>query len=175
MLAVELSARSGESSLGSRSTPGSERDAVDACQAATRVLAGVALRSLDALDGAVTLPQFRLLAAVAALGQVRSAQVARVLGLDASTVSRLANRMVAAGYVERGSEPGHRGVVTLQLTASGHDLVQQVTDWREAELVRILRQLPPAVREGVTAALRHLVEAAGDSYGTISGGFTRLS
>ena len=40
-------------------------------QAATRVLAGVALRSLDVLDSAVTLPQFRLLAVLADLGRRR--------------------------------------------------------------------------------------------------------
>ena len=59
-------------------------------QAATRVLAGVALRSLEALDGAVTLPQFRMLAVLADLGRARSVQVARALGLEASTVTRLA-------------------------------------------------------------------------------------
>jgi hypothetical protein len=56
---------------------------VEVLQAATRVLTGVALRSLDVLDGAATLPQFRMLAVLADLGQVRSAQVARALGLEA--------------------------------------------------------------------------------------------
>ena len=51
-------------------------------QAATRVLAGVALRSMDALVGAVTLPQFRILAVLADLGHARSAQVAQALGID---------------------------------------------------------------------------------------------
>ena len=31
--------------------------------------------------------------------------------------------MVAAGHVTRGTDPRHRGVVTLELTASGRDLV----------------------------------------------------
>jgi DNA-binding MarR family transcriptional regulator len=139
-------------------------------QAATRVLAGVALRSLEVLDGAVTLPQFRMLAVLADLGRARSVQVARVLGLEASTVTRLAGRLVGGGYVIRGSEPGHRGVVTLELTAAGRDLVSQVAAWRERELARILRQLPPAGRVQVTTALRQLVEAAGEGYGTISRG-----
>ena len=138
-------------------------------QAATRVLAGVALRSLEVLDGAVTLPQFRMLAVLADLGRARSVQVARALGLEASTVTRLAGA-VGAGDVIRGREPGHRGVVTLELTAAGQDLVSQVAAWRERELARILRQLPPAGRVQVTTALRQLVEAAGEGYGTISRG-----
>ena len=76
-------------------------DTFETWQAATRVLAGVALRSLDVLDGAVTLPQFRMLAVLADLGRPRSAQVARALGLEASTVTRLADWMVAAGHVSR--------------------------------------------------------------------------
>jgi DNA-binding MarR family transcriptional regulator len=134
-------------------------------QAATRMLAGVALRSLDVLDAAVTLPQFRLLAALADLGPVPSGQAARTLGLDPSTVTRLADRMVAAGHVTRGTDPRHRGVVTLRLTASGRDLVAAADAWRRHELARIMARLAPAEQEMVTAALGLLVKAAGDDYG----------
>lgn len=133
-----------------------------------RVLTSVALRSLDVLDGAVTLPQLRMLAVLAELSRARSVQVARALGLEASTVTRLADRMVAAGHVARGGEPGHRGVVTLELTASGQELVNRVAAWREQELARILLQLPPASRAQVTTALHQLVEAAGAGYGNIA-------
>jgi DNA-binding MarR family transcriptional regulator len=134
-------------------------------QAATRVLAGVALRSLDVLDSAVTLPQFRLLAVLADLGPVPSGQAARTLGLDPSTVTRLADRMVSAGHVARGTAPQHRGVVTLELTASGRGLVGAADAWRRRELARIMARLAPPERAAVTAALGLLVGAAGDDYG----------
>jgi hypothetical protein len=55
-----------------------------ALRAATYTTTGdVTLRSLNVLDGAATLPQFRMLAVLADLGQVRSAQVARALGVEA--------------------------------------------------------------------------------------------
>jgi len=158
----------GRSSREARVLPDLEPDTLEVLQAATRVLAGVALRSLDVLDGAVTLPQFRMLAVLADLGRARSVQVARALGLEASTVTRLADRLVAAGHVTRGTEPGHRGVVTLELTATGEHLVSEVAAWRQQELARILCQLPPAGRIQVTTALRQLVEAAGEGYGLIS-------
>jgi len=129
------------------------------------MLAGVALRSLDVLGDAVTLPQFRLLAVLADLGPVPSGQAARALGLDRSTVTRLADRMVAAGHVARGSDPRHRGVVTLSLTASGQDLVATADAWRRAELARIMARLAPAEQAAVAAALGLLVSAAGDDYG----------
>jgi DNA-binding MarR family transcriptional regulator len=134
-------------------------------QEATRMLAGVALRSLDVLDSAVTLPQFRLLAVLADLGRVPSGQAARTLGLDRSTVTRLADRMVAAGHVARGTDPRHRGVVTLGLTASGQGLVATADAWRRGELARIMARLAPPEQATVTAALGLLVSAAGDDYG----------
>lgn len=143
-------------------------DTIEVLQVATRVLTGVALRSIDVLDGAVTLSQLRMLAVLADLGRARSVQVARALGLEASTVTRLADRLVAAGHVARGSEPGHRGVVTLELTDTGQLLVERVAAWRQKELARILGQLPPADRERLTTGLRQLIAAAGEGYGTIS-------
>jgi DNA-binding MarR family transcriptional regulator len=139
--------------------------AVEVLQAATRVLAGVALGSLDALDSAVTLPQFRLLAVLADLGPVPSGQAARALGLDPSTVTRLGDRMVAAGHVARGTSSQHRGVVTLELTASGWGLVATADAWRRGELARIMARLAPPEQAAVTAGLGLLVGAAGGSYG----------
>jgi DNA-binding MarR family transcriptional regulator len=138
---------------------------VEALQAVTRVLTGVAMRSLDVLDGAVSLAQFRMLAVLADLGRTRSARVARTLGLDASTVTRLADRLVSAGHVVRGGDSRHRSVVTLELTPSGQQLVSKVAARRHRELSRIVDMLPPASRPLVTSALRQLVDAAGDGYG----------
>ncbi len=138
---------------------------VAALQAATRVLAGVALRSLDVLDGVITLPQFRMLAVLAELGRARSSRVARALGLDASTVTRLADRLVTAGHVARGSDPRHRSVVTLELTPSGERLVAAVSQWRQRELSRIVAGLPPATRAQLTSVLGQLVTSAGEGYG----------
>jgi DNA-binding MarR family transcriptional regulator len=157
-----------ESSLPSTGIGGGSGDALEVLQSVTRILTGVALRSLDVLDGAVTLPQFRMLAVLADLGPARSVQVARALGLEASTITRLADRLAGAGYVTRGSEPGHRGVVTLELTATGKLLVSKVAAWRQHELAGMLTRLPAADRERVTAALRHLVAAAGEGYGMAS-------
>ena len=127
---------------------------VEALQAVTGVLAGVALRSLGVLNGAVSLPQFRLLAVLADLGPARSGRAAQALGLETSTVTRLADRLVAAGHITRGSYPGHRGVVTLALTSGGRDLVARLRQWRRGELSRILGNLPPGDRKAVTRTLR---------------------
>jgi len=143
-------------------------EALELLQSATRMLTGVALRSLDVLDGVVTLSQFRMLAVLADLGPARSARVAEALGLEPSTVTRVADRLVAAGHVARGSEAGHRGVVTLELTRSGQHLVRKVATWRQQELARMLGRLTAADQARVTAALRQLLTAAGEGYGVVS-------
>ena len=80
-------------------------------------------------------------------------------------MTRLADRLVAAGHVIRGSDPAHRSVVTLELTASGRDLVAVVAAARVRDLRRLLESLPPDSRQAITSALRLLVQAAGDMYG----------
>jgi DNA-binding MarR family transcriptional regulator len=140
------------------------QEAADALQATTRLLAGVAMRSLDVLGTAVSLPQFRLLAILADHGPASSGKAARALGLDRSTITRLADRLVASGHVTRGSDPRHRGVVTLDLTDSGRDLVAKVDAWRRQEFAQIMGRLAPTDRDAVTGALLQLVRAAGDDY-----------
>ncbi len=150
---------------GQRTEPELSPEVADELQSATRMLTGVALRSMEALDAAVTLPQFRLLAVLADLGPIPSWRTAQALGLDPSTVTRLADRMVALGHVVRGSDPRHRGVVTLELTPSGRGLVAKADTWRRRELARIMARLSPAEQAAVTMALSLLVRAAGDDYG----------
>ena len=154
--------------------PGPEHELVEALQATMRVLVGLALRSIDGPGGAVSLPQFRVLAILADLGPTRSGRVARALGLDASTVTRLADRLVASGYVERHGEPGHRGVVTLALTGQGRSLVTQVARWRRGELSQIASRLTPENQEVATRVFRSFVDAAGPGYGTVIVGLMPL-
>ena len=149
---------------------GQAAEMVEVLQAATRMLAGVALRSLDVLDDAVSLPQFRVLALLGDLGRTRSTQVARALGLDRSSVTRLADRLVATGHVVRAVHPRNSKLVTLDLTETGRALVIRVAEWRRRELTRILGLLESGERDMLTVALRRLVEVAGEGYGTIAQG-----
>jgi DNA-binding MarR family transcriptional regulator len=144
-------------------------DAVEVLQEATRMLAGVALRSLDMLEGAVSLPQFRVLAVLGDLGGTRSARVAASLGLEPSTVTRLVDRLLTAGYVTRDIDPSNRSAVILELTETGQRIVDDVATWRRRELRRILLRLQPGERVMLTTSLRRLA-AVGDGYGVLTHG-----
>ena len=66
--------------------------------------------------------------------------LSRVLGLTHSGSVRLADRLVAAGYIER--RPGVDGrTLTLALTTAGTDVATRIRDAREAAIVRAFQEL----------------------------------
>jgi DNA-binding MarR family transcriptional regulator len=139
-------------------------DEIAAFQVATRDLIGVALRSLEAMNGEVSLPQMRMLLALNDLGRCPSSRVAQALGLGASSVTRLADRLVASGHIVRGSAPHHRSVVTLELSARGREVVAAVLRWRHDELARILALLTPEQRAATADGMRAFHRVLGEAY-----------
>ena len=95
-----------------------------------------------------------------------SSRVAHELGHGASSVTRMADRLEATGHVVRGHDPANRSIVTLGLTAAGKRLVDQVLDWRRAELTRLLGGLDPDERATLASSMRRLHQAVGEQYAT---------
>ena len=89
--------------------------------AAVRVLARLH-RLLESVDSGLTLPQYRVLAALAQ-GGVRSAHLAERLAVRRPTLTAIADGLVAAGYAERESEAGDRRVVRLIATDAGRAIL----------------------------------------------------
>ena len=125
--------------------------AVSALQRITRDLLGLAVRSVEEV-GEVSLPQMRLLFAVHDEGQVSCTRIAQVLGVNGSTVTRQADRLVASGHVVRRSG-ANRAVVELELTEHGHEVIDAVLAWRSRELRRVLTSLDAASMRSLTESL----------------------
>ena len=130
----------------------------------TRDLIGVTLRSLDPLMGSVTLPQFRLLLTVGGFDACTCSEAARSMGVGASSVTRLADKLEASGHIERHHDVRNRSVVMLSTTADGKQLIADVLARRREEFVRILGQIDPAVRTSAALGLRAFHETVGDAY-----------
>ena len=128
-------------------------------EVATRDLVGLALRSVEALE--ISLSQFRLLLVLHQHGRSSSTQCAQALGVQGSSVTRLADRLHASGHLVRGADSGNRSVVTLELTASGRRVVRQVRTRRRRELRRVLDRLDPAERATCAAALEEVHRMVG--------------
>jgi DNA-binding MarR family transcriptional regulator len=136
---------------------------VAALELMTRALVGLTLQSLQVLDGEVSVPQFRLLLVLSGLGRVPSSRLAAELGMTASSVTRLADRMEAAGLLARGTDPRSRSIVTLEVTPAGIDLVARVVERRHVLLAAVLGRMSPAEREEAARVARRLSELAGDA------------
>jgi DNA-binding MarR family transcriptional regulator len=132
---------------------------------ASRVMVGVAARSLAGLDADVTLPQFRALMVLATYGPQRAIDVSTELGVNPSTGTRMCDRLVRKGLVRRSRSRGDRRVVRLTLTPAGRDLVVEVTKRRREALTKLVDAIPAGGHLGLVVALRALSDAAGEPAG----------
>jgi DNA-binding MarR family transcriptional regulator len=144
-------------------TPGAEQErTVEMTLRASRALLGVVARSMASVLEQVSLPQFRVLVLLAERGPTRSGSLAESLGVHASTFTRMADRLVAAGWVERQDAPDNRREVYVALTGEGAALVQEVMDRRREALAEVLAPLSAEAREQILRGLELFAEAAGE-------------
>lgn len=129
---------------------------------ASRAFVGLTVRSLAAVDGEVTLPQFRTLVVLAVRGPRRAQDIADELQVNPSTGSRMVDRLVRKGLVCRERSGDDRRTVELRLTKTGHDIVDRVVQCRRAELERIVAATAGLWEPSVTWALTAFAEAAGE-------------
>jgi DNA-binding MarR family transcriptional regulator len=139
--------------------------AVQALMLASRAFAGITARSLAAVEGDVTLPQFRTLVVLAARGPQRSIDIAEELGVNPSTGTRMLDRLIRKGLVRRTRSASDRRVVRLRLTPAGRDLVEKILEERRAALERLVARTPGLWQPVVVDALTAFAEAAGEHAG----------
>jgi DNA-binding MarR family transcriptional regulator len=75
-----------------------------------------------------------------------------------SSASRLCDRLVAAGLVERRASPDNRRVTFIRLTTAGAQLLAGMREARLAELVGLMDGMSATERDGLLRGLRALGE-----------------
>jgi DNA-binding MarR family transcriptional regulator len=135
--------------------------AADMALLASRALVGVAARSLAGVEDQITLVQYRALVLLDA-GPQNVGTLAKALGIHPSTATRLCDRLVAKGLVERGTSSDSRREVSVLLSGKGRQLVHAVMTERRKALRRILRRLDPEARGALVEAFAAFGEAAGE-------------
>ena len=136
---------------------------VDAVLRASRALVGIAAASMSGIDESVTVPQFRVLMILFSRGPSNLAAVADELAVNRSNASRICDRLINAGLLQRRESSADRRQVALTLTPTGRRLVERVTRRRRSAIERVLREMPVAERNALAAALAAFAEAAGES------------
>lgn len=92
-------------------------------------------------------------------------EVAEGVDLSVAAAGRAADRLVAAGLVDRREDNHDRRMKRLSLTADGHDLLDTSFRLRASVVERLLTGMPDEVRtelgDAVSAALDYLPPRAG--------------
>lgn len=135
---------------------------LDAVQAACRVLVAISAQSIAAVEDVVDLTQFRALVVIASRGSVSLAELAEAARLHMSKASRMCDRMVSLGLIDRADDPDNRRQLTLTLTKQGSRLVQDVMTRRRAALEPLLLRLPRQRRSQLVSLLREFADAGGE-------------
>jgi DNA-binding MarR family transcriptional regulator len=148
--------------MAAKTSPVPNTELTNAVMTASRVLVGVAARSLAEHEAEVSLRQFRALVVLASRGPQRPVDLAEALGVDPSTATRLCDRLVARRLISRRRQGSDRREVRVDLSDHGRELVVAVTERRRTEIERILAAVPTAQREKLVQAFRVFGDAAGE-------------
>jgi DNA-binding MarR family transcriptional regulator len=135
---------------------------VEAVMVAARVLVAVSARSIAAVEDEVTLPQLRVLVMVASAGPLNLGAVAAGLGVHPSNGTRVVERLVKAGLLDRRDDPADRRTLLLELTDAGRGLVERVMADRRAAIAAILESMPASRRRSLVPTLRAFAAAGGE-------------
>jgi DNA-binding MarR family transcriptional regulator len=88
---------------------------------------------------------------------IAQGELGALLGLEKSTVSRLAAGLERKGWIRRGRDEGNQRYVRLYLTAEGGAVAAGLWSAWHSRQARILAALTPEERTGLAAGLRGLV------------------
>lgn len=140
----------------------------DAVLAASRVLVAVAARSLAAAPADVTLPQYRVLVVLDTRGPQRPTDLAAELGVAASSITRMSDRLVRKRLVKRRARPDNRREYVIDITEGGRAIVAAVTAARRREIRRLVGRIPERRRQQLLITLREFSDAAGERTSSLS-------
>lgn len=117
----------------------------------------ISAQSIGAVEDIVDLIQLRALVIVSSRGTVSLTELADAARLHLSRASRMCNRMVSAGLLDRAEDPSNRRQLMLTVTDQGQEIVRKVMDQRRAALEPMVTAMPPPRRTLLVALLNELV------------------
>lgn len=126
---------------------------LDAVLEGAKVVSGIIARSLTEAEASVTLPQLRVLVVTGDRSVLGMAEVAELLAVHPSNATRLVDRLVQAGLLDRRDDPLDRRQLRLTLTDAGTQLVKTVLDHRRQAFRRLLSNVSSDAQAAIGAAM----------------------
>lgn len=91
----------------------------------------------------ISIPEWRVVAHLSQSGAVSVREVHQRVDMDKSKVSRAAQRLEAAGYVEKRVNPSDRRLVELSLTPKGQAMMAELARVADAYQAELIARLGP--------------------------------
>lgn len=126
-----------------------------------RTVMAISVRAAAAVPGGISPVQLRALTALHRLQPANLADLGAALGISPSSTSRLCDRLVTRGLVDRRVSPRIRREVALSVSEQGLRLLAEYDRHRLAAMSAALDNLAPQRRPEVLTALRDFAAAAG--------------
>lgn len=134
-------------------------DQVERVLAATRLVGGLIAESLVNLDPPLTMPQWRVLV-LTAEGDCNVSAVAEDLRVHMSNATRLCDRLVRAGLLERRRAEHDRRHVLLAQTSAGQALFERAMEYRRSRIEQAMALMGVDDRAALAESVSVLVTAA---------------
>jgi DNA-binding MarR family transcriptional regulator len=91
----------------------------------------------------ISIPEWRVVAHLAQSGRVSVREIHERVDMDKSKVSRAAQRLEAAGYVEKRVNAADRRLVELSLTPEGRAMMDELASVADAYQTELMTRLGP--------------------------------
>jgi DNA-binding MarR family transcriptional regulator len=126
-----------------------------AAEAVSRSLAAIYRERFD-----LTREEWRVLAMLAEMGELKSSELGARTTLDKMQVSRAVTRMERDGLLERETDAADRRNLIVRLTPAGRALHRKIVPMAQARERFLLDALDPAERQAFDAALDKILARA---------------
>jgi DNA-binding MarR family transcriptional regulator len=126
-----------------------------AAEAVSRSLAAIYRERFE-----LTREEWRVLAMLAEVGDLKSSELGARTTLDKMQVSRAVTRMERDGLIERETDPADRRNLIVRLTPAGRALHRKIVPMAQARERFLLDALEPAERQAFDAALDKILARA---------------
>ncbi len=111
--------------------------------------------------GIASLAQCHALVEIGRSGRLSLAELAALLNLDTSTMSRTVEKLVKGKLAKREPDENDRRYVRIGLTTRGRELYNIIEDEMKKYYDKVLSDIPEGKREQVLESLELLLEAVG--------------
>jgi len=107
----------------------------------------------------ITMAQCHALVEIGRAKSISLNELAQLLNLENSTMSRTVNNLVNSGFIKRDIDPRDRRYVTISLAESGVSLFDGIEEGMNQYFTKLHDLIPESKREQVIESLEILLEA----------------